>query len=73
MISEINIKDWERSVNKIELYNCQRETIVSFVDEPDVPFWFDHADGMYSFCKMLDGTVFHPIAWSDVFLWRKKV
>ena len=72
MISEIDIKDWQRSFTKTELYNVTRNSIVSLVDEPEVAFWFGHIDGMYSYCKTLDGDLWHPVAWSDVFVWRKK-
>jgi hypothetical protein len=72
MISEIDIKDWERSFNSLELYNCPRDSVVSLVEEPDVAFIFRHIDGMYSYCQALSGGIFHPAAWSPVLIWRKK-
>lgn len=69
MISEFDIKDWVSVGQPEKLYNVSRNTFVSLADEPTVPFLFQHVDGMYSHCKMLDGTVFHPAAWSEVFVW----
>ena len=28
--------------------------------------FFDHIDGMYSYCKREDGTVIHLVAWQEV-------
>ena len=72
MISEFDIKDWVCVGQPEKLYNVRRNTFVSLADEPGIPFLFQHVDGMYSYCKMLDGTVFHPAAWSEVFVWNKK-
>ncbi len=40
---------------------------------PDAPniedgeiLYYDHLDGMYSYCKNLDGQVVHLVAWADV-------
>lgn len=40
---------------------------------PDAPeptkgerIFFDHIDGMYSYCKREDGTVIHLVAWQEV-------
>lgn len=72
MLNEFDIKDWVCVGQPKKLYELQRNTLVSLTEEADVPFWFEHVDGMYSYCKMLDGTVFHPAAWSEVLIWVKK-
>lgn len=28
--------------------------------------FFDHIDGMYSFCRDTDGLIVHPVAWAEV-------
>lgn len=72
MLNEFDIKDWVCVGQPTKLYDVKRNQLVSLTDEPGFPFWFEHVDGMYSYCKMLDGTVFHPAAWSDVFVWKEK-
>lgn len=72
MLSEIDIKDWERTAVELKLYESSRCSVVSLKEEPDVPFWFSHVDGMYSYCQLSDGSLFHPTAWSEVYLWSKK-
>lgn len=71
MVSDIDIADWERTETEVKLYAAPVESIVSLKDQPDYPFFFHHVDGMYSFSKTLSGEVWHPAAWSDVFLWKK--
>ena len=73
MISEIDIRDWDRGVAPTTLYNVKRNSIVSLVDEPDIAFNFLHTDGMYSLCQLLDGTIWHPASWSYVFVWGPKL
>lgn len=72
MISDIDIKDWERSTEAKKLYSVKRDSLVSLVEEPEVAFNFSHVDGAYSFCTLLDGTIWHPAAWSDVFVWKRR-
>ena len=71
MIQGIDIKEWVCVGQPKPLHAVERKSLCSFVDEPAIPFWFEHVDGMYSYCNMLDGTVFHPTAWSEVFVWKK--
>ena len=71
MISGIDIKDWVCVGQPEKLHDVKRNSLCSFVDEPAIPFWFESTDGMYSLCRMLDGTIFHPAAWSEVFVWKK--
>jgi hypothetical protein len=39
-------------------------------DAPDVvtgePIFFDHIDGMFSFCRKKDGQICHLVAWQEV-------
>lgn len=72
MLSEIDINDWDRGAATTKLYDVKRDSIVSLVEEPEIAFVFDHIDGMYSLCVDLQGCVFHPAAWSDVFVWEPK-
>ena len=41
------------------LYDVPRETWVSISRNPLTLFWFDHIDGMYSYCLTIDGKVQH--------------
>ena len=72
MINEYDIKDLQPSAEAIELYKVQRDSIVSLEEEPEVTFKFSHVDGMYSLCYDKQGTIFHPAAWSKVFVWKEK-
>ena len=70
MISGIDIKEWVCVGQPTKLYEVPLNSVCSFVDEPAIPFLFNNLDGSYSLCSMLDGTIFHPDAWSDVFVWK---
>lgn len=73
MISEIDLKDWGiQSPDTKKLYEVPRNTLVSAVGQEGQPFLFHHVDGMYSYCTLLDGTVWHPSVSLEVFLWKKK-
>ena len=61
----------------MKLYKVPRKTWVRPVDEVQVPpaapeinvneeIFFDHLDGMYSFCKNKDGDIVHMPAWQEV-------
>jgi hypothetical protein len=61
----------------MELYNVPRQTHVRIVGEDKVPpcakqvvtgevVFFDHIDGMYSFCRDKDGEIVHLAAWTEV-------
>ena len=63
MISEIDIKDWELSDVK-PLYRVTPKSYIK-IEDGDVLF-FDHLDGMYSYCLDLSGNVLHLAAWTDV-------
>lgn len=61
----------------MKLYNCSNKTWVKVIqDIKGLPFshnfiipeevFFDHIDGMYSYCKDKEGNIVHLPAWSDV-------
>lgn len=70
MLSEIDIKDWVRSTEPVQLYNVERNSIVSLAG--DEIFKFERLDGMYSVCYTLAGNLFHLGATTPVYVWSKK-
>ena len=61
----------------MKLYHVKNNTRVRIVPTPsvseeDMPapagtqFLLEHIDGMFSYCILDDGTVFHPVAWTEV-------
>ena len=71
MLSEIDLKDWIRTKQPaVKLHDVPRNSVVSIEAVPDLPFFFDKIDGMYSHCRELNGDVFHIAAWTKVFLWE---
>lgn len=42
------------------------------IASPDIqeskPIWFDHIDGMYSYCINQDGELVHLVAWAEVYV-----
>ena len=61
----------------MELHKVPNRTWVRVIDPDKVPpaapepeqgerIFFDHIDGMYSFCKREDGTIIHLVAWQEV-------
>ena len=69
MISEIDIEDWVRQPVE-ELYNVEPKTWVEVAATKDVLF-FDHLDGMYSYCKDMMGNIIHLVAWAEVYPLKK--
>lgn len=55
MISEIDIQDWDTG-EAAPLYSVPPKTYIKWLDEV---FWFDHLDGMYSYCTAMNGRVVH--------------
>jgi hypothetical protein len=51
-----------------KLYEIPRGSLVRLAEpsEADLKIWFGHIDGMYSFCKTLQGDVVHLAAWTPV-------
>ena len=63
----------------MKLYDVPRKSYVRIVDdeiklpvgnyiegENPIILFFDHIDGMYSFCIDSDGNLVHPAAWTEV-------
>jgi len=47
----------------VPLYDVPRKTWVKCQDQI---FFFDHIDGMYSYCEDQNGNVIHPAAFTEV-------
>jgi len=61
----------------VELHKVPNGTYVRVLGENDVPvdapeikigdvIFFDHIDGMYSFCRNKEGQIVHLVAWAEV-------
>ena len=51
----------------MKLYSCNRKVYVTIVGDPTKEvFFFDHLDGMYSYCKNKKGEVVHLAAFTVV-------
>jgi hypothetical protein len=73
MISDIDLRDWERTDENVRLYEVERNSIVSVAGDNDWVVLFDHIDGAYSYClDLLSGDVVHLAAYTDVNVWNKK-
>jgi hypothetical protein len=62
MISEIDIRDYEQLPVR-ELYKVKPRSYIQIKN--DVLF-FDHIDGMYSYCLTLADEIVHLAAWTEV-------
>ena len=62
MISEIDLRDYEQLPLR-ELYKCKPR---SYVMVDDAVIFFDHIDGMYSYCRDMLGNIIHLTAWLEV-------
>jgi hypothetical protein len=70
MISEIDINDWER-LPILPLYSVPNKTYI-FVPHLNEALFFDHLDGMYSYCLDVKNEVVHLAGWAEVHPLRKK-
>lgn len=50
----------------MKLYELSKRNIWVKEIETGFEFFFDHIDGMYSFCKDKAGNICHPAAWTEV-------
>lgn len=55
MISEIDINDWDRK-DPTELYKVRPK---SYIEVEGIQLFFDHLDGMYSYCLTNNNDVVH--------------
>lgn len=42
--------------------------IASPIIGTDEPIWFDHLDGMYSYCINQKGEIVHLVVWAEVYV-----
>lgn len=67
----------------MKLWTTPKKTKVKLLEKPKVPpasielekgeiVFFDHIDGMYSYCKNKDGLICHPVAWTKVEIVKEK-
>jgi hypothetical protein len=68
MISEIDIQDFDVLPVR-ELYKVKPR---SYIQVGDNVLYFDHVDGMYSYCLTLANEVVHLAAWTEVIPLVKK-
>lgn len=68
MISEIDLRDYEQLPLR-ELYKCKPR---SYVMVDDAVIFFDHIDGMYSYCRDMLGNIIHLTAWLEVIPLKRK-
>lgn len=68
MISEVDLRDWIH-LSPTPLYTIPRRNYIKFCDQY---FYFDHLDGMYSYCIDMAGKIFHIPAAAQVTPLRKK-
>ena len=73
MISEIDIQDYEQ-LSVRELYKVKPRSYVKlpWMEGLDDVLFFDHIDGMYSFCLNMNNEVVHIQAWAEVIPLVKK-
>jgi hypothetical protein len=51
----------------MKLYDVPRETFIRILDDVNQEvIFFDHLDGMYSFCKNAQGEIVHIFAGAEV-------
>ena len=65
VISEIDLRDYEQ-LPITKLYECKPRSYIKVPLFDDKVYFFDHIDGMYSFCKDMQGNTVHLTAWMEV-------
>jgi cell division protein ZapA (FtsZ GTPase activity inhibitor) len=58
----------EEGEGKVKLYEVPRETWCSMTQDANTLFFFDHIDGMYSYCVNKEGDIVHLGASTYVFM-----
>ena len=64
MLSEIDIRDFDKQPVQ-PLYSVKPKSYVQ-CPRTEAVYYFDHVDGMYSYCLDMFGDVVHLVAWMDV-------
>jgi hypothetical protein len=65
MLSEIDIADYEQLPIR-ELYKARPRSYVMVPAWDNDVLFFDHIDGMYSYCLNMQNEVVHLQAWAEV-------
>lgn len=68
MISEIDINDWDKQ-DPVPLYSVRNK---SYIIWDGITLFFDHIDGMYSYCLDANNEVVHIRAWAEVIPLKRK-
>jgi hypothetical protein len=64
MLSEVDIRDFDKQPVQ-PLYSVKPKSYVQ-CPRTEAVYYFDHVDGMYSYCLDMFGDVVHLVAWMDV-------
>lgn len=64
-------QDGKLAAGMVSLFNVPRYTWVSLSKDPKTLFFFDHIDGMYSYCLTVDNKVCHVGASTLVWTYPK--
>jgi hypothetical protein len=70
MLSEIDIRDFDKQPVQ-PLYSVKPKSYVQ-CPRTEAVYYFDHIDGMYSYCLDMFGDTVHLVAWMDVIPLAKK-
>ena len=70
MLSEIDIRDFDKHP-VLPLYSVKPKSYVQ-CPRTEAVFYFDHIDGMNSYCIDMLGDTIHLVAWMDVIPLVKK-
>ena len=70
MLSEVDIRDFDKQP-VTPLYSVKPKSYIQMPNTGAV-FYFDHIDGMYSYCLDMFGDTIHLAAWVDVIPLVKK-
>ena len=70
MLSEIDIRDFDKQP-VTPLYSVKPKAYVQ-CPRTEAVYYFDHIDGMYSYCLDMFGDTVHLVAWMDVIPLAKK-
>lgn len=71
MISEIDLRDYEQLPLQ-KLYNVRSRQYIQVPDMDNEVIFFDHIDGMYSYCVDLQNQLVNLAAWTEVIPLQRK-
>ena len=64
MLSEVDIRDFDKQP-VTPLYSVKPKSYIQMPNTGAV-YYFDHIDGMYSYCLDMFGDTIHLVSWMDV-------